>query len=198
MSQRRVIGLTGGIATGKTTVANFLVQTYGFAIFDADVFAREAVAPGSPVLQQIVDRYGREILLLDGQLDRSRLGQIVFKDPSERRWLEAQIHPDVRRRFVEGIQQANSTVVLVVPLLFEAEMTDLVSEIWVVFCPLDRQLERLQQRNGYREADARSRIEAQMPLEQKCQRANLILDNSGDRTVWQHQIRSWLEEPING
>ena len=190
MSDRivRAIGLTGGIATGKTAISNYLADTYKFPILDADIYAREAVHPGSPILNSIVERYGADILLLDGSLNRSELGNIIFCNPAERQWLEQQIHPDVRRRFVEGTQsciaalsqvsQNTLTFVLVVPLLFEAEMTDLCTEIWVVYCSPEVQLERLMQRDGLSGDRASARINAQMPIAQKCQKADVVLDNS--------------------
>lgn len=188
----RAIGLTGGIATGKTTVAHHLETTYGLPIFDADAIAREAVAPGSAILQRIVERHGRAMLQPDGSLDRSQLGQVVFDRPSERRWLEAQIHPVVRERLAAAVREATGTVVLVVPLLFEAKMTDLVTEVWVVRCTLQQQRDRLMERNGYDERQADARIAAQMPLEQKCQQADVVLDNSGVAAVWQAQVRDRL------
>ena len=190
MSDRivRAIGLTGGIATGKTAISNYLADTYKFPILDADIYAREAVHPGSPILNSIVERYGADILLLDGSLNRSELGNIIFCNPAERQWLEQQIHPDVRRRFVEGTQsciaalsqvsQNTLTFVLVVPLLFEAQMTDLCTEIWVVYCSPEVQLERLMQRDGLSGDRASARINAQMPIAQKCQKADVVLDNS--------------------
>ena len=190
MSDRivRAIGLTGGIATGKTAISNYLADTYGFPILDADIYAREAVYPGSPILESIVERYGALILLPDGNLNRRELGNIIFCNPSERQWLEQQIHPYVRRRFVEGIQsyiaalnlvsQNTLTLVLVVPLLFEAQMTDLCTEIWVVYCSPEVQLERLLKRDGLSCDRASARINTQLPLAQKCQQADVVLDNS--------------------
>ena len=191
MSDRivRAIGLTGGIATGKTAISNYLADTYKFPILDADIYAREAVHPGSPILNSIVERYGVLILLPDGNLNRSELGNIIFCNASERQWLEQQIHPYVRRRFVEATQiciaalsqvsQKNTlTFVLVVPLLFEAQMTDLCTEIWVVYCSPEVQLERLMQRDGLSCDRASARINAQMPIAQKCQKADVVLDNS--------------------
>lgn len=190
MSDRivRAIGLTGGIATGKTAISNYLADTYKFPILDADIYAREAVHPGSPILNSIVERYGADILLPDGNLNRSELGNIIFCNASERQWLEQQIHPYVRRRFVEATQiciaalsqvsQNTLTFVLVVPLLFEAQMTDLCTEIWVVYCSPEVQLERLMQRDGLSCDRASARINAQMPIAQKCQKADVVLDNS--------------------
>jgi dephospho-CoA kinase len=190
MSDRivRAIGLTGGIATGKTAISNYLADTYKFPILDADIYAREVVHPGSPILNSIVERYGVLILLPDGNLNRSELGNIIFCNASERQWLEQQIHPYVRRRFVEATQiciaalsqvsQNTLTFVLVVPLLFEAQMTDLCTEIWVVYCSPEVQLERLMQRDGLSCDRASARINAQMPIAQKCQKADVVLDNS--------------------
>ena len=190
MSDRivRLIGLTGGIATGKTAISNYLADTYKFPILDADIYAREAVHPGTPILNSIVERYGHSILLSDGNLNRPELGNIIFCNPTERQWLEQQIHPYVRQRLIEGSQSYISqlslvstntlTVVLVVPLLFEANMTDLCTEIWVVYCSPSVQLERLIQRDGLSCDQANARINTQLPLDQKCQKADVVLDNS--------------------
>ena len=184
----RVIGLTGGIATGKTTVSNYLADRYHFPVLDADVYAREAVQPGSPILDAIVERYGPHILLSDGNLNRAELGNIVFNNLADRQWLEQLIHPYVRQCLVAGIQSCISrcssvsndtvTVILAVPLLFEAKMADLCTEIWVVYCSPAVQLERLMQRDNLSFDRANARINTQLPLAQKCQQADVVLDNS--------------------
>lgn len=175
----RIIGLTGNISTGKSTVSHYLATAYQLPVMDADIYAREAVQLGSPVLQAIIERYGSDILLPDGTLNRQQLGQIVFGNPDERRWLEQQIHPYVRDRFVEGIHEfPGQTIVLVVPLLFEAGMTDLVTEIWVVRCSDQQQLERLMQRDKLTLEQVQARINSQMPIEEKVARADVVLDNS--------------------
>ncbi len=176
----RVIGLTGGIGTGKTTVSNYLASHYNLPVLDADIYAREAVKVGSPILGEIVKRYGADILLPDGMLDRRKLGNIVFNSPEERRWLEQQIHPHVRDRFLEKMQELNShpTVVLVVPLLFEVGMTALCTEIWVVYCSEQHQLQRLIKRDRLTLEQAQARITSQMSIQEKCDRADVILDNS--------------------
>ncbi len=177
---QRIIGLTGGIATGKTTVSNYLASTYHLPVLDADLYAREAVAPGSPILDKLAQRYGSDILLPDRTLNRQQLGNIIFNSRDERRWVEQQIHPYVRERFVRamGELQSHPAIVLVVPLLFEANMTDLVTEIWVVCCPPAQQLERLTRRDLLTPEQARSRISSQMPVAEKCARAGVVLDNS--------------------
>lgn len=185
----RIIGLTGGIGTGKTTVSNYLATNYHLPVLDADIYARVAVRLGSPVLKVIAERYGSDILLPDGTLNRQRLGQIIFSSEDERRWLEQQIHPYVRKRFVEAINGLTTqTVVLVVPLLFEAGMTDLVTEIWVVRCLEQQQIERLMQRNQLTLEQARARINSQMPIKEKAARANIVLDNSSIPEVLFEQV----------
>lgn len=191
MSDRivRLIGLTGGIATGKTAISNYLANTYKFPILDADIYAREAVHLGSPILSSIVERYGASILLSDGNLNRPELGNIIFCNPTERQWLEQQIHPYVRQRLIEITQSyiaphfvstntLTLTLVLVVPLLFEANMTDLCTEIWVVYCSPSVQVQRLRSRDGLSCDRANARIQTQLPLDQKCQKADVVFDNS--------------------
>ena len=182
MSHRRIIGLTGGIATGKTTVSKHLSTVHQLPVLDADVYARAAVQPGSPILRAIADRYGADILLPNGALDRQRLGNIVFQDAAERDWLEQQIHPYVRDRFAKAMSDFtdNQTVVHAVPLLFEAGLTDQATEIWVVACPEAQQLARLMQRDRLSLEQAKARIISQMPLAEKVARADIVLDNSGE------------------
>ncbi len=176
---KRLIGLTGGIATGKTTVANYLVESYKLPILDADIYARDAVAVGSPILNAIAQRYSHDILQSNGELNRQRLGEIVFENQTERLWIESLIHPYVRERFNQEIAKTtDETLVLVIPLLFEAGITDVVTEIWVVSCSESQQLERLMQRNNLTLEQAQARINSQMSLSEKVARADVVLDNS--------------------
>lgn len=178
--QQRRIGLTGGIATGKTTVAQCLAQAQ-IPVLDADLYAREAVQPGTAAFARIVDRYGATILQADGTLDRQQLGNRVFQDAHERQWLEQQIHPYVRDRFLTALtttHRATPTLALVIPLLFEAQMTDLVTEIWVVTCTLAQQQARLIRRNQLSPEQALARIHSQLDLAVKVQQANVVLDNT--------------------
>jgi dephospho-CoA kinase len=192
MVLQHIIGLTGGIATGKTTIANAIQHHYGLTILDADHYAREAVAIGSPILAAIVDRYGQDLLRDDGSLNRSQLGQIIFANTTDRLWLEAQIHPFVHQRFQEDLPSASNPVIYVVPLLFETDAIARVQETWVVWCSPKEQLKRLMQRNSLDEDTAQQRIQAQMPLDLKCDRADLVLDNSGDQERWREQVRDRL------
>lgn len=189
LGYRRIIGLTGGIGTGKSTVSHYLDTAYHLPILDADIYAREAVQKSSPILSAIAQRYGSEILQPDSTLNRQKLGQIVFSNSDERRWLEQQIHPLVRDRLSEEINKlTQQTAVLVVPLLFEARMTDLVTEIWVVYCSKQQQLERLMQRDNLTLEQAQARINSQMPIEEKCDRADVVLDNSSTLSALIKQV----------
>jgi dephospho-CoA kinase len=185
--QQRIIGITGGIATGKTTVSDYLKKAYGLPVLDADLYAREALT--KDLIAAIASRYGDRVLNSDRTLDRSALGKIIFQDATERRWLEAQIHPYVRDRLqAEAKQQASSTVIMVVPLLFETGMQAMVTETWVVSCTVEQQLERLVQRNHLSESEAKLRIASQMPLAQKIALADLVIDNSGSEAELFKQI----------
>lgn len=183
------IGLTGGIGTGKSTVSHYLETRYRLPILDADRYARDAVAPESPIFTAIVERYGRQVKHPDGSLDRRALGAIVFRDASERQWLEAQIHPFVRDRIADELQiLSEKMAVLAIPLLFEANMTDLTDEIWVVWCTPEQQLARVTARDRLSAAQARERIASQMPLAAKMKRADRVLDNSGTQDALYAQI----------
>lgn len=172
---------------GKTTVAQYLASAHQLPVLDADVYAQKAVQPG-PILKAIVERYGQEMLLTDGSLDRRRLGNIVFSNPEERLWLEAQIHPYVRSCLQAELRSLaqHPVVVVVIPLLFEANMTDLVTEIWVIRCSQAEQVKRLMQRSSSQSASgqhltleqAQARIKSQMAIEQKVAQATVVLDNA--------------------
>jgi dephospho-CoA kinase len=181
-SQRR-IGLTGGIASGKSTVARWLEQQ-GLPVLDADVYAREALAPGTPGAAAVLERYGEMVRAQGssangGVIDRGALGQIVFNAPQEKEWLERLVHPLVRQRFDAELAPlaAQPAVVLVIPLLFEAGLESLCSEIWLVDCEPEQQLERLMQRDGLSQAAAQARINAQWTLERKRELADRVIDN---------------------
>lgn len=189
------IGLTGGISTGKSTVSQYLDRVHNLPVLDADIYAREAVDRNSPILSTIVQRYGEGILRPDRSLHRQKLGDIIFSHPDERIWLEAQIHPYVRDRFVTELATLNATIaVLVIPLLFEAGMMDFVNSIWVVSCSPEQQLQRLCDRDGISPEKARSRIDSQMPLTEKIAAANVVLDNSSTVEHLRHQIDAALNK----
>ena len=194
---KRLIGLTGGIGTGKTTVSDYLAEKYHLPILDADIYAREAVAPGSYILENIFGRYGDRVKL-NNSLDRTALGEIIFNDPQEKQWLESQIHPFVRDRFDLELERLDEpTIVLSIPLLFEAELTDIVTEIWVVSCDRQLQITRLQQRNGLTADRAIARIDNQLPLSQKVASADVVINNNSSLEDLYTQIDRAIKLKLN-
>ncbi len=181
--QQRRIGLTGGIATGKSTVGR-LLEAEGLPVLDADQYAREALAPGSPGAAAVLERFG-DAVRTSGTgpecptIDRGALGSIVFSNPTDKRWLEQLVHPLVRQRFELALAElaAESAVVLMIPLLFEAGLQELCSEIWLVDCDEKQQLERLMQRDALSQEAAQQRIASQWSLEVKRKCADVIIDN---------------------
>lgn len=175
-----LVGLTGGIASGKSAVADLLAAK-GAVIIDADVLAREVVEPGKPGLAAVVRRFGRGVLAPDGALDRPALGALVFADPAARRDLEAIIHPEVRRRAAELTAAADpdAVVVQVIPLLIETGQADAFDVVVVVDVPPQTQVARLRGRNGLGADEARQRLAAQATRESRLAAADLVIDNSG-------------------
>jgi len=196
ITHQRIIGLTGGIATGKSTVSRYLQDAHQIPVLDADVYARQAVEVGSPVLGAIVARYGAAMLEADGSLNRGRLGEVVFNDAQEKAWLEQQIHPVVRQCFQAAMANLATVPIVAqaIPLLFEAGLTDQVTEIWVVACTIEQQRQRLMERNGLTVEQAEARIASQMPLAEKIALANVVLDNSGDLDTLFRQVDQALEQ----
>ena len=192
----RLIGLTGGIATGKSTVAGLLAGR-GAVIVDADTLAREVVEPGSPALAEIAAGFGDSVLTPDGALDRAALGAVVFADPAQRRRLEAITHPRIAalmgERIAAGLASEAPLVVADIPLLFEGDRVGLVEGVLLVDAPEEVQLRRLMLRDGIDEAAARDRVAAQMPLAEKRRRATWVIDNSGTPKDTAAQVASWWE-----
>jgi len=181
----QVIGLTGGIATGKSTVSAIL-ENAGALIIDADRIAREAVKKGQPAYREIVEHFGETVLLPDGEINRSVLGDIIFNAPGKKQLLNKIVHPYVRKETHRQLQQIgrtepNAIVILDIPLLIEAEMDKDLSEVIVVYVPEHIQIERLMQRDGISEADALARVRSQMPIEEKKEKATIVVDNSGSK-----------------
>ena len=188
-----LVGLTGGIATGKSTVSAMLAHL-GCRVIDADQLAREVVAPGQPAHAAIVAEFGPEVLQPDGYLDRKRLGAIVFADPERRKRLEAITHPAVRQRQQRILsmleeEEHDGLVIWDVPLLYETKGDAHVDRVVVVATDEDTELARLIARDGSGEADARARIQSQMPVAEKAKRAHYVIDNSGSRADTERQVR---------
>ncbi|CAA9376022.1 MAG: Dephospho-CoA kinase [uncultured Propionibacteriaceae bacterium] len=174
------VGLTGGIASGKTAAAELLAER-GAVVIDADVLAREVVQPGTPGLDAVVDRFSTDVLNSDGSLDRPALATVVFADATARRDLEAIIHPAVRSRAaaIEAAAPAGSIVVHVIPLLVETGQERDFDVCVVVDADPQQQLERLQARNGLSAAEAEARIGAQATREERLAAADHVIDNNG-------------------
>jgi len=178
-----IAGLTGGIATGKSTVSSILREA-GAIIIDADAIARDAVKKDLPAWHEIVRIFGKEILLPDGEIDRVRLGDIIFKDASKKEILNKIVHPHVIQRVAEMIEEIGkespgSIVILDVPLLIEAGMDKGLEDVILVYTPEWIQIERLIERDGISDEDALLRVRSQMPIEKKREFSTIIIDNSG-------------------
>ena len=178
----RVIGLTGGIASGKSTMARFF-RDKGAAVLSADTIAFALAKPRQILYRLYVAHFGEEILQADGTLDRRAIGRLVFDNDAERQWLDETTHPILERamRRQIAVKQAKNfpVIILDVPLLFEAGWDKMTEENCLVFVDEAVQLTRLMRRNGYTEAEARARIAAQMPLSEKKKRADTFIDNNG-------------------
>ena len=196
----KIIGLTGGIACGKSTVSTEL-RAHGAAIIDADALAHELSQPHQPIYNAYVERFGREIVTADGTLDRAAIARRVFADPAVRAEVDAIAHPLIRMAAEERLRAARDenkrAAVLDVPLLFEAGWDELADETWVVALPREEQLARLLARDtSMDEGEARARIAAQMPLAEKCARADVIIDNSGTKEEIREYIGKLWKERI--
>jgi dephospho-CoA kinase len=189
-----LVGLTGGIGSGKSTVARMLEER-GAVVFDADLLAREAVEPGTPGHTAVIERFGADVLAPGGELDREALASIVFADPSARRDLEQIVHPEVRRLFAEGSEAYHDTdriVVFSAPLLVESGMHTAFEILVVVSATVATQIERLMRQRGMSEAAIRARIDAQAPLEDKAAVADFLVDNGGTLAELESQVeRLW-------
>lgn len=189
-----LVGLTGGIGSGKSTVSRMLEER-GAVVFDADALAREAVAPGTAGHDAVVERFGANVLGPGGELDREALASIVFADPAARRDLEAIVHPEVRRLFAEGSEahrDGDRIVVFSAPLLVETGMNTAFDVLVLVSTTVQTQIERLLRGRAMSEEQVRARIAAQAPLEEKAAVADLIVDNEGSPEDLESQVdRLW-------
>jgi len=190
-----IIGLTGGIASGKSTVAKML-RELAIPVIDADEIAREVVQIGEDAYLQIVEQFGEGILQEDKNIDRLKLGSIVFNDEAKRKLLNRIVHPAIRQRMMQKKEEYASvgeqTVVLDIPLLFESNLTHLVHKTIVVYVDDQIQLERLMERNGFSKEEAEVRIRAQLPLKEKVKKADAVIDNNGSLAQTKAQLLTIL------
>lgn len=201
-NDKKIIGLTGGIASGKSTVTN-IVKSMGFNVIDADKISREVVEVGKPAYFEIVKHFGRDIVDEDGNINRKKLGSIIFNDNNEREKLNSIIHPHIFAAIREYIERySDSKLIFVdIPLLIET-LDDLnlhgiwFDEIWLVYVDKDIQLKRLMERDLISKDEAIKRIKAQMPMDMKIKFATRIIDNSGDKDELEIRIKEMVREAI--
>lgn len=187
-----VIGVTGGVGTGKSTVGRMLGDL-GALVIDADRLAHEAILPGRPAYRRLVERFGRAILAADGTIDRRELGRLAFDDAAGAETVNAVIHPEVldaiRRRLAAAAEDGTAAVVLDVPLLFESGCEKLCDQVWVVTAGDDQRRRRLAGREGSDAPDVLARERWQMPMDRKIARSDAVIDNSGGLEATRAQVR---------
>ncbi len=196
----KTIGLTGSVATGKSTVSN-LIQQAGIPLVDADVAARKVVEKGTDGLVEIVAYFGKDILLEDGTLNRAKLGEIIFQDKEKREKLNEITHPRVkdymlneRERFFEA---GEKVVFFDIPLLFESHLESLVDQIIVVWTTPETELKRLMERNNLTKEEALARINSQMGIDEKAKKADFVIDNNESLEKTQEQVLTFIERFVN-
>ncbi|MGD6795575.1 dephospho-CoA kinase [Metabacillus indicus] len=191
------IGLTGGIASGKSTVSNMFKEA-NIPVIDADIIARQVVEQGAPAYLLIAETFGSDILQEDGSINREKLGSIIFQNANEREKLNSIVHPAVRKEMLRQKEEAEASgeaaVVLDIPLLFESKLTHLADVTLVVYVNPDVQLSRLMKRNGLSEEDAKWRIASQLPLNEKKDHADEVIDNNGTIQETKKQFHTLLEK----
>jgi dephospho-CoA kinase len=193
----KLVGLTGGIASGKSTVAKIL-ERLGAAVINADALSREVVEPGKAAWREIIDAFGAGVLQPDQTLDRQKLRSVIFNDRDGRKKLEAIIHPRVRALAEERIREhavaGYSIIVYEVPLLFEGNLHEWLRPVILVACNVDTQRTRLQERDQLTQTEAQKHIDAQMSLEEKRRLADYVIENDGSLADLEQQVRTVLEK----
>lgn len=191
-----ILGITGSIATGKSTVVNIFKQ-YGFPVVDADIIAREVVEPNTAGLKKVVETFGSSVLCSDGSLNRKQLGQIIFSDTKKRQALNALLAPFLQEAIIEQIKRASAAAALVIadiPLLYEAGYDKYMDQVAVVYIPEDLQVQRLMKRDRITKKEAQKKVASQLSIEEKKKRADIIFDNQESLSSIRQQIFSWLKE----
>ncbi len=195
-NQRR-IGLTGGIASGKTTITNYIRKHKNIPIIDADHLSRELIKPNTYGYRKILDYFGNRIIDDNNSergINRKLLRNIIFKHSESKKWIEKLLHPLIKERMIEECSQYknNQTIMLVIPLLFEAKFEDICTEIWLVKCPKELQKKRLIRRDKISEKEAYELINFQLSYKEKRKFSDIILDNSDDQNKWINRIKELL------
>lgn len=193
----KIVGLTGGIASGKSTISNFFKEQ-GIPVIDADRIAHEVMRAGEPAVEEIRQAFGNEVIQKNGEIDRDKLGVIIFESDEKRDKLNRIVHGEIRKRIKEKrnqlIEEKHPLIILDIPLLFEAGYDNEVDEVLLVYVDRETQIERLLARDSHlTRKDAINRIQSQMPLEEKVKRADIKINN--ERTIEEtiQQVKKWLE-----
>ena len=198
LKNQRRIGLTGGIASGKSTITTYIKKNKNIPILDADILSRELVRPNTEIYAKILEYFGNQII--DNQnnssklINRKLLRKIIFKHPASKEWIEKLLHPLIKEKMIEKCNQFknNQTILMVIPLLFEAKFEDICTEIWLIKCPREQQKKRLMARDQISEKEADETINLQLNFEEKRKLSDIILDNSDEQNKWINTIRELL------
>ncbi|EOL46058.1 dephospho-CoA kinase [Enterococcus phoeniculicola] len=191
-----ILGITGGISTGKSSVVA-VFKELGYPIVDADIVARQVVEPQTPGLNAIVEVFGNEIITEDGHLNRKKLGSIIFQSDEKRQQLNQLLNPFIRSEIVAQIEEKKklaSLVIVDIPLLFEGHYEQYMTQVAVVYIPEVLQLQRLMKRDHLNEEDALKRIHSQLDIEEKKKRADIVFDNQGSQEKTREQVMAWLSK----
>ena len=198
-NKQRIIGITGGIASGKTTIAKYISNNTKIPIIDSDKIGKEELAINSDGYFKIIDHFGDNIIknpLYSREIDRKKLASIIFSDQREKEWLESIFHPIIYFRIANEIKKYKNEgiIILLVPLLFESNFTKLCNETWLIKCSKEEQLKRLIKRDQISESEAINKINSQWPLEKKILKADIIIENNKDRdkNKWENRLKQLL------
>ena len=193
-NKQRRIGLTGGIASGKSTIAKYIKAYRDIPILDADQYSKDLIKPKSNCYKKVVGYFGPQIVdqhSSENKINRALLKKIIFENSIHRKWIQNLLHPLIKEEMIEKCNQfdKNKILLLVIPLLFEAKFTDICTEIWLVKCPKEVQRKRLMKRNIISENEAEKIINLQLNFEDKSKFSNVILDNSDNKQLWKNTIQ---------
>ena len=192
-TQRR-IGLTGGIASGKTTISKYIKTKIKIPILDADILSKELIKPETYAYEQLLAYFGNQIIDKHSSkqvINRKLLRNIIFEEKEHREWIQKLLHPLIREKMIEGCNhyKKNKIILLVIPLLFEAKFTDICTEIWLVKCPEEIQIKRIIERDKISKKEALKIINSQVKYDEKTKLSDIILDNSNNLKQWQKKIK---------
>ncbi len=196
-NKQRRIGLTGGIASGKSTIANYVKKYKDIPILDADHYSKELIKPQSICYEKVLAYFGPQIVdknSSENEINRELLKKIIFSNSIHREWIQNLLHPLIKEKMIEKCNQfeKNKILLLVIPLLFEAKFMDLCTEIWLVKCPREVQKKRLIKRNKISDIEAEKIINLQLNFEDKSKLSDVILDNSDDRNRWIEEVKELI------